>query len=215
MARQDTSVGYYNYPVATTTSTAEQIVLAPTASGVYPGFPSPLFPLSTSTYPAALILSVPPDIALSESWDGHPFEVTVAGRLTTSATSNFTLNMRNVTYAASYGATPSGSAYKAASTSGTGVTTLLTGTATAVGTGGASINFVMKSQWIWDSVSKTLAAASTATTYQLGTSITTTATNATVTSLGSTDLNFTLGVTYSSATAAGALTLTEWVINRI
>jgi hypothetical protein len=215
MARQDTCVGYYNYPVAATTSTSELIVLAPTASGTYPGFPSPVFPLSTTTYPAALILSVPPDIALSESWDGHSFEIVVAGRLTTSATSNFTLNMRNVTYAASYGATPSGSAYKAASTSGTGVTTLLTGTATAVGTGGASVNFIMKSQWIWDSVSKTLAAANAPTTYQLGASVTTTATNATVTSLGSTDLNFTLGVTYSSATAAGALTLTEWTIAKI
>ena len=215
MARQDTSVGYYNYPVATTTSTSANIILAPAASGVYPGFPSPAFPLSTTTYPAALILSVPPDIALSESWDGHAFEVTVAGRLTTSATSNFLLSLYNVTNAASYGATPSGSAYKAASTSGTGVTTLVTGTATAVGTGGASVNFVFRSQWVWDSISKTLAAVNAPTMYQLGASVTATATNATVASLGSTDLNFTLGITYSSATAAPALVLTEYVINKL
>jgi hypothetical protein len=215
MARQDTSVGYYNYPVATTTSTSANIILAPTASGVYPGFPSPLFPLSTSTYPAALILSVPPDVALSESWDGHPFEIVVAGRLTTSATSNFLLNMYNVTNAASYGATPSGSAYKAASTSGTGVTTLITGTATAVGSGGASVNFVARGQFIWDSISKTLNAANAASTYQAGSSVSTANTTASVTSIAATDLNFTLGITYSSATAAPALVLTEWVINRI
>jgi hypothetical protein len=215
MARQDTSVGLYNYPVATTTLTTENIVLAPTAAGLYPGFPSPTFPLSTSTYPTALILSVPPDIALSESWDGHPFEINVSGRLTTSATSNFLMNLYNVTNAASYAGGPSGSAYKAASTSGTGVTKLLTGTATAVGTGGASVNFNFKSQWIWDSVSKTLALAAAPIFYQLGAAVTVTTTNATVTSIGVSDLNFTLSLTYSSSTAAPALTITEWVINRL
>lgn len=212
MARQDTSVGLYNYPVAAITGTTETVLLAPSASGVYAGFPSPTFPLSTSTYPCGLNISIPPDIALSESWDGHPFEILIAGRLTTTATTNFTLNLYQYTQAVL--GSPSGSAYLGASTSGTGVTKLVTGTATAVGTGGASVNFVFRQQYIWDSVSKLLAAANAPTTFQKGVTVANTQSAATVASLGATDLNFAPSFTFSAANTP-ALTLTEFVINRI
>lgn len=213
MSRQDTSIGFYNYPVPTTAAITETILLAPSASGVYAGLPSPAFPLSTTTYPCGLNVSIPPDIALSESWDGHPFEVRIAGRLTTTATTNFTVNLYNFTGAVLAGG-PSAANYKGASLTGTGVTKLTTGTATAVGTGGASVNFTFAQQFIWDSVSKTLAVAAAPVTYQLGAAVTNTVSAATVASLASTDLNFAPSFTYS-ATNTPVLTVTEFVINRI
>lgn len=210
MARQDTVVAWYNFPqtVAVTTETA---LLVPSAAGVYPGLPSPAFPLSTTTYPDALTVFVPQDIAGGE-FDGHPFEVTVALKLTTSATANFTLNLYNVTNAAVTGG-PAASTYTAAALTGTGVTKLLTGTATAVGTGGASVNIVLKAQFIWDSVSKILGIANVATTYQKGVSITTTASAATVSSIGTGDLGFLPSFTVSAGTAT--IVVTEFSINRL
>ena len=210
MARQDTVCAWYNVP-QTQTTTANTALLVPTASGVYPGLPSPNFPLSTTTFPDALSLGVPPDIAGGE-FDGHVFEVLLALKVTTSATANFTVNLYNVTAAAVAGG-PSASTYTAAALTGTGVTTLLTGTATAVGTGGASVNIVVRAQFIWDSVSKILGIANTATTFQKGVSITTTATNATVASLGASDLNFLPSFTVSAGTAT--ILVTEFSINRI
>lgn len=211
MSRQDTVIGLYNYPVASTTATTETILLAPIASGVYAGLPSPVFPLSTTTFPCGLNIAPPPDIVLG-TLDGRAFEIFIAGKLTTTATTSFTVNLYQFTQAAL--GSPSGSAYKGASTSGTGVTKLVTGTATAVGTGGASVNFTFRQQFIWDSVSKTLAATSVATTFQNGVSISNTQSAATVASLAETDLNFSPSFTYS-ATNSPTLVLTDFVINRI
>lgn len=211
MARNDTSIGLYNYPVPTTTATTETVLLAPSASGVYAGLPSPVFPLSTSTFPTGLNISPPVDVNLGE-FDGHAFEVLVAGKLTTTATTSFTLNLYQYTAAAL--GSPSGAAYKGASVTGTGVTKLITGTATAVGTGGASVNFVLRTQFVWDSVSKSLCVASTPVMYQNGASVALTVTTAATTGLALADLNFAPSFTYS-ATNSPVLTLTEFVINKI
>ena len=211
MSRQDAVIGLYNYPVASTTATTETILLAPTASGLYAGLPSPVFPLSTTTNPCGLNLAPPPDIALG-TLEGRAFEILIAGKLTTTATTSFTINLYQFTQAC-LGA-PSGSAYKGASITGTGVTKLVTGTATAVGAGGASVNFIFRQQYIWDSVSKTLAAANAATTFQGGASVANTQSAATVASLAETDLNFSPSFTYS-ATNSPTLVLTDFVINRI
>lgn len=211
MARVDTSIGLYNYPVPTTTATTETILLAPSASGVYAGFPSPAFPLSTTTYPTGLNISIPPDVALG-TYDGRPFEILIAGKLTTTATTSFTINLYQFTQAC-LGA-PSGAAYKGASLSGTGVTKLVTGTATAVGTGGASVNFTFRQQYIWDSVSGILCAANAPATFQKGVTVSNTQSAATVASLAETDLNFAPSFTYS-ATNSPVLVLTDFVINRV
>jgi hypothetical protein len=211
MSRQDTISGIYNYPVPTTTATTETILLAPSASGVYAGLPSPTFPLSTTTYPCGLNIAPPPDIALG-TLNGRPFEIFIAGYVTTTATTSFTINLYNFTAAAL--GSPSGSAYKGASTTGTGVTKLVTGTATAVGSGGASVNFVFRQQYIWDSVSGILAAANAPTTFQKGVTVSNTQSAATVSGLAETDLNFAPSFTYS-ATNSPTLILTDFVINRI
>jgi hypothetical protein len=211
MSRQDTVVGFYNYPVPTTTATTETILLAPSASGVYAGLPSPTFPLTTTTYPCGLNIAPPPDVVLG-TLDGRPFEIFIAGKLTTTATTSFTINLYQYTAAAL--GSPSGAAYRGASTTGTGVTKLVTGTATAVGSGGASTNFTFRQQYIWDSVSKTLAAANAPATFQAGVTVANTQSAATVASLAETDLNFAPSFTYS-ATNSPVLLLTDFVINRI
>lgn len=212
MARNDTSIAFYNYPVATTTATTETVLLAPTATGIYAGLPSPVFPASTTANPCGLNLTVPPDVALGE-FDGHAFEVLIAYKLTTTATTSFTINLYNYTAAVLAGG-PSATGYLGAAITGTGVTKLITGTATAVGTGGASVNGVFRAQFIWDSASKVLAASNTPVQFQKGATVTLTATNATVTGLGQTDLNFAPSFTYS-VTNSPTLVITEFVINRI
>lgn len=215
MARNDTSVGFYNYPVATTTATTETILLAPTATGIYAGLPSPVFPNSTSTFPCGLNVSVPPDVALGE-FDGHPFEVLIAGRLTTTATTNFTIGLYEYTAAALAGG-PSASSYTGAAITGTGVNKLLSnsGAPVAVGTNGASTNFVLRAQFIWDSVSKTLAASNTPVLFFKGATVAMTiASSGLITGIGQTDLNFAPSITYS-ATNSPTLVLTEFVINRV
>lgn len=216
MSRQDTIAGYYNFPapIAQTTETA---TLAPSASGVYAGFPSPIFPLSTTTYPTLVYVAPTPDIALGE-FDGHGFEVKITGKITTTATANLTINLYQVTNAA-VAVGPSGSGYPATLTagpSGTGVTKLTTGTATAVGTGGASINFSVSQQYIWDSVSKTLYCANAQNQFIKGATVSVTQSAASVASLSTiADLNFFPTFTVSALGTGVTLTLSEFVINRV
>ena len=206
MSRNDTSIGIYNFPqtVAVTTETA---LLAPTASGVYPGLPSPVIPLSTSTYPAGVFIGVPADVAGGE-FDGHPFEVVLAAKVTTSATANLTVNLYNAK-ASTFAGGPAASTYTLA-TLGSGCTDVAPGSATAVGTGGASINVLVRATFLWDSTSKTLSTL-TVTQYQKGASVSTTPANATTVAQG--DLNFIPSFTVSAGTAT--ITVTEFVINRL
>lgn len=216
MSRVDTSIGIYNYPF-TTSGTAETALLVPSATGVYPSLPSPRFPLSTSSTPVVFWQGVPPDIAGNE-FDGHVFEVLVAAKVTTSATANLTVNLYNAKNS-SFASGPGSAGYTistALSSPGAGVTKIYTGTATAVGTGGVSVNFVTRVQFIWDSVSGILGIANPPTTYQGGSSTAITNTiNATtgVASVGLTDINFFPSFTVSAGTAS--VVLTEFVINRI
>ena len=214
MARQDTVAGYYNFP-ATIAQTTETATLAPSASGVYAGFPSPLFPLSTTTYPTLVYTAPSPDIALGEL-DGHSFEVKISGKITTTATANLTINLYQVTNAA-IAVGPAGTGYPATLTagpSGTGVTKLTTGTATAVGTSGASINFSLYQQYIWDSVSKALYCATAQTQFIKGATVSVTQSALTVGSLGTSDLNFFPTFTVSALGTGVTLSLSEFVINR-
>lgn len=232
MSRNDTSNGWYNYPAQQIASTTSEVAsLVPTATGVYPGVPAPFMPLSTSTYPSLLFTSVPSDIGPTpwtsatatasntpggSSYDGHPFEIVISGKLTTSATTNFTLNLYQVTYAA-ISVSPSGTGYPATLTagpSGTGVTKLTTGTATAVGTNGASVNFRFNQVYLWDSTSGILGAAGAANMYQKGASVSITQSAATVSSLGVKDLNFFPTFTFSASNSP-VLLIEEFVINRV
>lgn len=213
--RNDSSYGIQNYVVTPSQYTAgsEQVLYAPLAAGVNPNFPSPLFPLSTSTYPIAVYIAPSPDIAGSVL-DGHAFEVKFAAKFTTAASASITLNMYQVTNAVlTSGITSTTYAgLVQASPSVTGLTKLVTGTSTAANTTSGTITF--SQQYAWDSVSKLLAINGTAITYQKGVAITNTQSAATVASLAFTDLNFIPTFTFTTALPT-VVTVTEFAIVRI
>ena len=215
MARNDTSFGLQNYVVTPSQYTAgsEQVLYAPLATGVNPSFPSPLFPLSTATYPVAVYITPSPDIAGSV-FDGHPFEIKFAAKFTTAASASLTLNLYQVTSAVlTSGITSTTYAgLVQASPSVSGLTKLVTGTSTAANTTSGTLTF--SQQYAWDSTSKLLAINTAATTYQKGVSISNTQSAATVSSLAFTDLNFLPTFTFTTALPT-VFTVTEFVIDRI
>ena len=213
MARQDTVAGFQNYSVPLSLyTTAEGVLYAPLVSA--PGFQSPLFPLSTATYPVAAFITPSPDIAGSV-YDGHPFEIKLAIKFTTTGSTNILLNMYQVTNAVLTSGITSATyaGLVQATPSVTGLTKLVTGTATAANTTSGTI--VFSQQYTWDSTSKLLAIAGLATTYQKGVAISNTQSAATVASLAAIDLNFIPSFTLSTNTNVSVLTVTEFSLNRI
>lgn len=213
--RIDTSVGFQNYPLplASYTAGTEQALLAPTASGVYPSLPSPVFPLSTATYPCVLYASIPQDVA-GGVWDGHPFQIKIEAKFTTAASVNTSIlmNLYQATNAVLAGG-PSSSAYSVVTAlTGTGVTKLVTGTSTAANS--TSGTLVYTGAYSWDSTSGLLGIADVGTTYQKGVSISTSQTAATVASLTAKDLNFYPSFTFTT-TVPTVFTVTEFSINRL
>ena len=210
MARVDTSAGYpafnYSQVIAVTTETP---LLAPSASGVSPYFPSPEFPLSTTTYPTGVFVGVSPDIAGSV-FDGHPFEVVLSFTASSTATTNTLVNLYNAK-ASSFAGGPAASSYTLA-TLGTGTTVVNTGTATANLTSSVTINYILKNSFLWDSLTKILSWTG-ATQYQNGVLIANAA-HANVTSVTATDLNFIPSFTFASA-ATTTVNIKEFVINRL
>jgi hypothetical protein len=210
MAHQDTVAGYpafnYTQTIAVTTATP---ILAPTASGVSPYFPSPSIPLSTTTYPSGIFVGVSPDIAGSV-FDGHPFEVVLSFTASSTATTNLLVDLWNAK-ASTFAGGPSATGYTLA-TLGTGCTHVLTGTATAGLTSSVTVNYVMRAQFLWDSLTKILSWTGT-TQYQNGV-VVANAANANATSVAATDLNFIAAFTLASA-ATTTINLKEFVINRL
>ena len=210
MARQDTVAGFpafnYSQVIAVTTETP---LLAPSTSGVSPYFPSPEFPLSTTTYPTGVFAGVSPDIAGSV-FDGHPFEVSLSFTASSTATTNILVNLYNAK-ASSFAGGPSASSYTLA-TLGTGCTKVLTGTATAGLTSAVTINCILKAQFLWDNLTKIL--SWTGTTQYINGAVVANAANANATSVGVTDLNFIPSFTLASA-ATTTINFKEFVINRL
>lgn len=212
--RQDTVAGLpqtYAPPLSLYTAGSENVLFAPIVSS--PGFQSPLFPLSTATYPIAAYLAPSPDIAGGEL-DGHPFELKLAVKFTTTGTCSILLNMYQVSGSVLTSGTTSTTyaTLTQASPSGTGITKLVTGTSTAANTTSGTIIF--SQQYSWDSVSKLLAIAGLSTTYQKGVAISNTQSAATVASLAFTDLNFIPSFTFAT-NLPSVLTITEFSFNRI
>jgi len=213
--RQDSSYGIQNFSVTPSQYTAgsEQVLYAPLAAGVSPLFPSPAFPLSTSTNPTAVYITPSPDIAGSV-FDGHSFEIKFAAKFTTGGSCSILFNLYQVTNAVLVAGTSS-TLYKTltqASPSGTGITKLVTGTSTAANTTSGTLTFTQ--QYTWDSVSSLLAINTAAVTYQKGVSISNTQSAATVGSLNAIDLNFIPSFTFATNVPT-VFTVTEFAITRV
>jgi hypothetical protein len=211
MARQDSSAGWPNFNYTQTVAvTSETALLAPSASGVSPYFPSPDFPLSTTTYPTGVYVGIPADITGSV-YDGHPFEVSFSAVLSSTATTNMLVNLYQAK-ASTFAGGPAATGYTLA-TLGTGCTKVVTGTATAGLTSTVSQNFWMKVSFVWDSTTGKLGYC-IATQYQSG-AAPAIASSASVTGpLAIADLNFIPSFTFASA-ATTTVTVKEFVINRL
>ena len=214
--RQDTIAGIYNYtvPLASYASITETALLAPFASGAYPGYPSPSIPLSTAAYPAVLWQGVSPDVAGGE-FDGHDFEVKLTGTATGAATCTLTVKL----YQAAYSVLSSGvtsTTYATLTThgpSGTGINQIVSSSAIALGSS-AKTNFSIRVPLTWDSTSKTLNWATAPSAYAIGASLTATTGTASSTSITAADLNFFPTFTWGTA-FGGSLVISEFVINRV
>jgi hypothetical protein len=214
--RQDSVVGFQNYtvPLASYAGITETALLAPFSSGYYPGLPSPEFPLSTATYPVVLPISVPPDVSGGEL-DGHPFEVVIAGTVTGAATCTFDLKLWQASNAVLQSGITSAT-YATLLThppSGTGINGLVGSSAVTLSSS-VKTNFRLKAPFIWDSTSKQLNFAGATEFYAIGATATPTVTNASLTSIGQTDLNFFPTFTWGTA-FGGSLILSEFAINRV
>jgi len=221
MARQDTVVGLYNYTVKTADYAAitESALQAPSASSVYPGYPSPAIPLSNqvvsgTTYPTVLWQGVPPDVAGGE-FDGHPFEVKICGTATGAATCTLTVKLYQAAYSV-LSSSITGTTYATLTShgpSGTGINQIVSTSSIALGST-AKTNFVLTAPLVWDSTSKTLNWASAPSAYAIGASLTATTGTASSTSITSSDLNFFPTFTWGTA-FGGSLVITEFVINKL
>jgi hypothetical protein len=214
--KQDTVVGFQNYtvPLASYAGITETALLAPFASGYYPSLPSPEFPLSTATYPVVMYVSVPPDVAGGEL-DGHAFEVMIAGTVTGASTCTFDLKLWQATNAVLQSGITS-TTYATLLThppSGTGITGVVGSSAVTLSST-VKTNFRLVAPLIWDSTSKQLNFAGAPVFYAIGATATPTVTNASITGLGQTDLNFFPTFTWGTA-FGGSLVLSEFGINRL
>jgi hypothetical protein len=217
MATQNTVFGIYNYPVPLSLygAGAETSLYAPTAANQFPSLPSPLFPLSTATYPVVLWIGPGNDITGGEL-DGHPFDLKIAGKITAPAAGcTLIMNVYQATRAVLTSLVNS-TTYATLTTqppSGTGINEIATGASGGALTANVSTNFVFTIPLIWDSTSTKLCFTDLAMLYQKGVSIVATNNTAATTVSSFTDLNFFPTFNFTTAVPT-SLTITEFVINR-
>lgn len=204
MASVNTTAGFQNIPAQLITGTSETTLLVP-AQGVYAGLPSP-----TLAAGAGLAIGFPPDIT-GAIYDGHPFVVSLIGKVTTGASLTFLPKIYQVAASVIAAGTQS-------TVSNDHVTVALAATSSGAA---ATQNFIVQAQYLWDSTSKALtgqvisaqingvniaANAGTAGTF-VATSV--------IATVGINDLNFIPSFTFGTANAANSVTVTEFVIDRV
>ena len=207
MSRQDSSFGLRNY-VQTVSGSSATPLLSPPSAGINPSFPSPLYPLTTTTYPVGVFISVPRDSG--QTIDGHPFEVSLTANISGTTTTNVLVSLFQATQA-SWIDGPYAGTYTLG-TLGTGCTNILTGTATSGITSTVSVSVWMKAQFVWSSKTGILGLAA-AQQYISGNVVSVAAT-ANVSSLKLQDLNFIPQFTFASG-GTNTITISEFTINRL
>ena len=207
MSRQDSSFGLRNFTQIITGS-SETPLLSPSAYGVTPGFPTPFFPLSTTTYPVGVFIGLPRDSG--QTIDGHPFEINLSGTISGNTTTNVLINLYNANQA-SWKDGPYAGTYTVG-TLGSGCTNVVTGTATAGITSSVKVNFWLKASFIWSSATNILSFGS-AVQYLNGSVVGIGAT-ANATGIKLQDLSFIPSFTFASG-GTNTVTLSEFFIDRL
>lgn len=207
MSRTDSSFGVRNFTQIITGS-SETPLLSPSVYGVCASFPTPLFPLSTATYPVGVFAGFPAN--MGQTIDGHPFEVNLVATISGNTTTNVLVNLYNVAQS-SWIKGPYDSSYTIG-TLGSGCTNVVTGTATSGITSSVSVNFWMKAQFVYSSVTKILGFG-TAAQYLNG-SVVAVSASANATGLTLFDLNFIPSFTFASG-GTNTVTVTEFSVARL
>lgn len=149
MSNVNTTAGLYNVPKKFIgVTTAFQVFTVP-AAGLYPGYPSPTLPVGS-----ALSVGLS-DIDGSQSFDGRPFKVKVAGEVLGIATSTFTLTLGHSTRA-NVGQIGAAAPVTALGAAGTGFVSLATLFSTLT-LGALSGKFYSEILCLWSSLSDRLA----------------------------------------------------------
>jgi hypothetical protein len=208
MANVNSGNGFQNLPAQVIAVSTETALLVPAVS-TYPGLPSPTLPAA-----AGLFISPNPDI-VGSIVDGHPFKVRVAGKVFTGGSYTFLCNLYTVP-----------ASIVAAGTQATlsGDTVVVTNAASSAFTGAS--NFIVEAEFLWDSTSKFLTGI--VTTSQVngvniapnsgtaGTMVATTKSTLVYTSPNIINvLNFMPSFTFGTAAATNAVTVTEFLIDRV
>lgn len=208
MASVNSTVGFQNLPAQSITTGTETALLVPASGTFGSGLPSP-----TLAAGAGLFVGFPPDI-VGGIYDGHPFLVSIIGKITTGASLTFKPSLYQVP-----------ATIVAAGTSATLANdhAVLVGAATSSGAAGTQ-NFILQTQFLWDSTSKQLTGFVTA--YQIagvnlivgtpnGTTAGTLQATTVLSTVGVGDLNFIPSFIFGTANAANAVTITEFLIDRV
>lgn len=204
MSSANTTAGFQNLPVQAITTGTETALLVPASGTFGSGLPSPVLAAG-----AGLFVGFPPDIAGS-IYDGHPFVVSVFGKVTTGASSTFLPKLYQVPGAIALAGTSATVANDNIQITSAAPATVATTTS----------SFSIQAQFLWDSTSKVLTGQ--VLSYQVagvnvapnsGTAGTYVATT-TKTGVALGDLNFIVSFLFGTANAANAVQITEFVIDR-
>jgi len=200
MANVNSSNGFSGLPAQSITTTTETTLLVPAASALYQGLPSPIFAAG-----AGLYLALDPDFQsgnpqaasptyVNSSVDGKQFRIRVVGLVTVGASSTFVCKLYQGT------------------SSTVGNDTVVAASASYTITTASTINFVVESNFLWDSTSSKLngwfftdvnnvftgAAATTA-----------------IASLSVTSLQFIPSFTFGTSNAANTVTVKEFLLEKV
>lgn len=203
MSNSNTSLWFNDLPSQSITGTAETALVVPTSTQNYGTLPSPAFAAGTG-----LSIGWPADIIGSSVYDGHPFKVRVAGKVTTSVSSTFQVKLYQVP-----------GSIIAAGTQGTLANDHVVSSLAATTVATATQNFLVESEFFWDSTTKTLNGYTTAAqingvniAVNSGTAGTFVATTQ-VTSVGIADVNFIPSFTFGTS-GANSVVVTEYALDR-
>jgi len=200
MANVNSSNGWSGLPAQSITTTTETTLLVPAASAQYGVLPSPVFAAGVGLY-----LALDPDYQSgnpqassptysNSSVDGKQFRIRIVGLVTVGASSTFVCKLYQGT-----SSTTSNDSVVAASASYT-ITTAST------------INFVVESNFLWDSVSSKLNGwffGDVNNTFTGAAAITS------LTGLSVTSLQFIPSFTFGTSNAANTVTVKEFLVEHV
>lgn len=200
MANVNSSLGFSTLPAQTIPTTSVATLLVPAATALYQGLPSPVFAAG-----AGLYLALDPDYQsgnpqatsptyVNSSVDGRQFKIRVVGLATVAASSTFQVSLYNGT------------------SSTVTSDTLVAISASYTITTASTVNFLLETNFLWDSVSSKLNGwfySDVNNTFTGGAAITS------IASLSVTNLQFIPAFTFGTNAGAATVTVKEFLFEKV